>query len=73
MYVEAFEKELKAEEKLEALRELWKFSSQGLTVVLLCYCPKPEYCHRSLVENFLRSFGETVEEHVPKQAVMFEQ
>lgn len=72
MYVEAFERELKTEEKLEALRELWKLSSQGLTVALLCYCPKPEYCHRSLVGNFLRSFGVTVEEHVPKQAVIFE-
>ena len=71
MYVEAFERELKTEEKLEALRELWKLSSQGLTVALLCFCTKHHFCHRSLVGNFLVSFGVEVEEHKSRQTAMF--
>ncbi len=71
-YVDAFNEELKTKEKLRALRKLWKLSSEGITVALLCYCPKPTHCHRSLIANFLRVHGANVLEYVPQQDVLFD-
>lgn len=71
VYAEIFQEELKTEEKLGALRNLWRLSSQGITVGLFCYCPKPEFCHRSLVGDFLRGHGAQVIEYVPQQIGLF--
>lgn len=71
IYVDAFNEELKMKEKLGALRKLWKLSSEGISVALLCYCPKPTHCHRSLIADFLRLHGAVVTEYVPRQDVLF--
>ena len=72
LYVDRFREELKTEEKLKALRRLWRLTAQGQTVLLLCYCPRPEHCHRSLVGEFLKAHGANVREHVSLQASLFE-
>ena len=71
-YVEMFQQELKQKSKLAALRKVWQFSSQGVSVALFCYCQSPEHCHRSLVGDFLRSYGASVVEYVPRQDVLFD-
>ena len=72
LYVDRFQEELKTEEKLKALRRLWRLTAQGKTVLLLCYCPRPEHCHRSLVGEFLKTHGANVQEYTPQQAGLFE-
>lgn len=72
LYVDRYNEELKTEEKLKALRKIWRLTAQGKTVALLCYCPRPEHCHRSLISAFLRSHGANVHEYVPLQAELFD-
>jgi uncharacterized protein YeaO (DUF488 family) len=72
IYSDLFQDELKSEEKLVTLRQLWSLSSKGISVVLFCYCPNPATCHRSLVGNFLRSHGANVIEYVPQQIGLFQ-
>ena len=71
-YVEMFQQELKQKSKLKALRRIWQLSSQGVSVVLFCYCQSPEHCHRRLVGDFLKEHGVTVTEFVPRQDVLFD-
>jgi len=72
IYVSAFNEELKTKEKLGALRKLWKLYSEGISVALFCYCPKPAHCHRSLIADFLQSHGAAVMEYVPEQGLLFD-
>lgn len=72
IYVDRFNEELKTEEKLKALRRLWRSIAQGKTVALLCYCQRPENCHRSLVSDFLKAHGAHVQEYVPLQGGLFD-
>lgn len=71
LYVDRFQEEFKTEEKLNALRRLWRLIAQGKTVLLLCYCPRPENCHRSLVGEFLKAHGAHIQEFIPRQAGLF--
>lgn len=57
-YKERFDKELHSESALNALRQIWKASQlKGETIGLVCYCSDFRYCHRSLVGEFLESYG----------------
>jgi uncharacterized protein YeaO (DUF488 family) len=58
IYKKRFEEELHSEEALNALRGIWKASQkQHKKIGLVCYCPDFRYCHRSLVGEFLESYG----------------
>ena len=57
LYEERFNNELKSSEKLDALRKLWRLIADGKSVALACFCPNHNYCHRSLVGNFLERQG----------------
>lgn len=66
MYTAAFSKELETDEKLEALRLLYRKVRSGTVIGLVCYCSDGTCCHRRLVAEFLSRHGiETEEVAVP--------
>lgn len=62
IYRNIFLHELNSQEKLKELRIIYQKVKAGTTIGLVCYCPKPAYCHRSLIGQFLSSYGLEVEE-----------
>jgi uncharacterized protein YeaO (DUF488 family) len=62
LYEDRFNEELKTEEKLGALRRLWRSVEAGKSIALACFCPNPRYCHRRLVGLFLEWQGVNVVE-----------
>lgn len=66
-YEQRFNVELKSEEKIKALREVYKKLRQGKNIVLLCFCKDHRYCHRRLVGDFFAPFGVNAEELNPVQ------
>lgn len=57
LYTKVFGLELQSQEKLEALRVLYRKVKQGLVIGLVCYCPDATCCHRRLVATFLAEHG----------------
>lgn len=64
-YEKRFLAELKWEDRLKALRELYKLLINGIDIVLICFCKDHRYCHRRLVGEFFTQFGVQVEELNP--------
>lgn len=64
-YEKAFQEELKTEEKLVVLRELYKKLLQGRNIVLVCFCRDHQYCHRKLVADFFAKYSVEVQELNP--------
>jgi uncharacterized protein YeaO (DUF488 family) len=62
LYTSAFSKELLTEEKLEALRVLYRKVKNGAVIGLVCYCSDGNCCHRRLVAKFLEEHGIEAEE-----------
>jgi uncharacterized protein YeaO (DUF488 family) len=65
LYEKAFLAELKEEEKLKSLRDIYKKLLQGKDIVLLCFCSDHRYCHRRLVGEFFEPYGVTAVELNP--------
>jgi len=61
-YAAAFLEELRSDEKLDELRNLYKAVRGGRDVALVCYCADSDYCHRRLVGQFMASYGIEVTE-----------
>ncbi|WP_419883966.1 DUF488 family protein [Peribacillus sp. B-H-3] len=64
-YEKRFLEELKTEEKLKGLREVYKRLLIGENVVLVCFCNDHRFCHRKLVGEFFKPFGVVAEELNP--------
>lgn len=64
-YEERFAIELKSNEKLVALRDVYKRLLRGKNVVLVCFCKDHRYCHRKLVGDFFEEYGVKAEELNP--------
>jgi uncharacterized protein YeaO (DUF488 family) len=64
-YEERFVIELKSNEKLNALRDVYKRLLEGKNVVLVCFCRDHRYCHRRLVGEFFEQYDVDVEELNP--------
>lgn len=60
-----FNRELKSDIKLQALREVYKILRNGDNVVLICLCKDHRYCHRRLVGEFFEAYGFTPTELNP--------
>jgi len=69
IYKYQFEKELDTDEKLNALRKLWKLVKSGKVIALVCFCRDGRYCHRALVGDFLKRYGIRVEEYKKEKTV----
>lgn len=65
LYEKRFLMELKWENRINALREIYKMLLRGEDVVLMCYCKDHRYCHRRLVANFFSTYGIIAEELNP--------
>lgn len=61
-YVSKFMEELGLPEKRAALRKLWRLLQMGKNVGLVCFCPDPGFCHRTIIGDVLREKGVHVEE-----------
>lgn len=57
LYEERFMDELKTEEKIYGLREVYKKLLLGRNVVLICFCDDHRICHRKLVGEFFKPYG----------------
>lgn len=57
IYEKNFKEELQTEEKLQALRIVYKMLLSGYDVVLVCFCKDHRYCHRRLVGEFFKPYG----------------
>lgn len=64
-YESRFLEELKTEEKLNSLREVYRRLKSGTNIVLVCLCKDYNYCHRKLVGEFFRQNGIIAEELDP--------
>lgn len=64
-YERRFRKELESEEKLPALRDVYKRLLRGQDVALICFCKDHRYCHRRLVGEFFEDYGVQAEELNP--------
>jgi uncharacterized protein YeaO (DUF488 family) len=64
-YEQRFMIELKSNEKLNALRYVYKRLLQGENIVLVCFCKDHRYCHRRLVGEFFEKYDMHVEELNP--------
>lgn len=56
-YENRFTEELKSEEKIKGLREVYKRLLMGKNVVLICFCNDHRYCHRRLVAELFEPHG----------------
>lgn len=65
LYEKQFLTELKMENRIQALREIYKKLLRGQDVVLMCYCKDHRYCHRRLVGEFFKEYGVEAEELNP--------
>jgi uncharacterized protein YeaO (DUF488 family) len=65
LYENVFLSELREEEKLKSLRDIYKKLLQGKDIVLLCFCMDHRYCHRRLVGEFFEPYGVTAVELNP--------
>ena len=61
-YETRFLEELKSQEKLDCLREVYRRLKNGTNIVLVCFCKDYNYCHRKLVAEFFRQYDITSEE-----------
>ncbi|GMN99862.1 DUF488 family protein, N3 subclade [Parageobacillus thermoglucosidasius] len=57
LYENVFLSELREEEKLKSLRDIYKKLLLGQDIVLLCFCADHRYCHRRLVGEFFKPYG----------------
>lgn len=57
LYENVFLSELRKEEKLRSLRDIYKKLLLGKDIVLLCFCEDHRYCHRRLVGEFFEPYG----------------
>lgn len=64
-YEKRFLAELKWEDRIKALREIYKHLVVGRDVVLVCFCKDHRYCHRRLVGDFFKQYGVEVQELNP--------
>ncbi|GGO09443.1 DUF488 domain-containing protein [Saccharibacillus kuerlensis] len=64
-YERRFGRELESQEKLTALRDVYKRLLKGQDVVLICFCKDHRYCHRRLVGEFFSEYGVQAEELNP--------
>lgn len=64
-YERRFRRELESEEKLAALRDVYKRLLRGQDVALICFCKDHRYCHRRLVGEFFEDYGVQAEELNP--------
>ncbi len=64
-YERRFWRELESEEKLPALRDVYKRLLRGRDVALICFCNDHRYCHRRLVGEFFEDYGVKAEELNP--------
>jgi uncharacterized protein YeaO (DUF488 family) len=67
-YKVQFEKELQTNEKLNALRRLCNLVKTGKVIALVCFCRDSQYCHRTLVGDFLRQQGIRAKEYEKEMA-----
>ena len=65
-YENRFLEELKSEEKLDCLREVYRRLKNGTNIVLVCFCKDFNYCHRKLVAEFFRQYDIISEELDPR-------
>ena len=56
-YEKLFLEELKSEEKLTALRYVYKQLLMSKNIILICYCNDHRFCHRRLVAEFFVTYG----------------
>ncbi|MBU4532056.1 MAG: DUF488 family protein [Firmicutes bacterium] len=63
LYVRQFREELHSQEVEIAVEKLHARVESGRTIALVCFCKDSQYCHRSLVAEFLKDRGFIVEEH----------
>lgn len=66
-YEERFLNELKTDDKLNCLREIYKKLFAGINIVLVCFCRDHNYCHRKLVGEFFIPYGIIAQELNPIQ------
>ncbi|WP_249900883.1 DUF488 family protein [Paenibacillus sp. PK3_47] len=64
-YEKRFLAELKWDDRVKSLREVYKLLIMGHDVVLVCFCKDHRYCHRRLVAQFFEQFGVKAEELNP--------
>ncbi|HDR7805742.1 MULTISPECIES: DUF488 family protein, N3 subclade [Bacillus] len=57
LYEKRFLVEMKNDEKLRGLRDVYKKLLMGKNVVLVCFCKDHRYCHRRLVGEFFKPYG----------------
>jgi uncharacterized protein YeaO (DUF488 family) len=62
-YERQFNAELQSLEAEIAVEKLRALVESGRTIALVCFCKDSQYCHRSLVAEFLKDRGFIVEEH----------
>lgn len=55
-YVPRFLKQMKTPEAKQALNSLY-FKSKNSNILLVCFCPNEEMCHRSIVFGLLQGVG----------------
>lgn len=65
-YENRFLEELRSEEKLDCLREVYRRLMSGTNIVLVCFCKNYNYCHRKLVAEFFKQYDIISEELDPK-------
>jgi Protein of unknown function, DUF488. len=73
-YESRFLDELKTDEKLNCLRELYRSLRSGINIVLVCFCKDYNYCHRKLVAEFFKQYELIAEELDPikhEQLILF--
>lgn len=61
-YKKRFVEQLKEPEVKEKLRTLYKLvMHENKNIVLVCFCEDYRYCHRSIIGEYLESYGVPVE------------
>ncbi len=68
-YVERFNEELNRKEALNTLRALWKAIQSGKNIGLVCFCKSPDYCHRTLVGEFMKKYNIEVTEYIDENLI----
>ncbi|MGI6422570.1 MAG: DUF488 family protein [Syntrophomonadaceae bacterium] len=68
-YVERFTEELNRKEALNTLRALWKAIQSGKNIGLVCFCKSPDYCHRTLVGEFMKKYNIEVTEYIDENLI----
>lgn len=69
IYKELFEQELKAEDKLSALKRLQSLVKSGKVIALVCFCRDSRYSHRTLVGEYLKQHGIRVDEFIKEKSM----